>query len=251
MPRLDAEAITALSRHRGALCLPAHVVRDDTIEALLSHVGGLELVGWTVPDDDRGTARREPPGISSELFSRLAEYDGPLRLDGELSDSQLIALETHRGDLAIDELPESETAAESLLRRPGRLFVTTGISPKSIAAARLIASDKLPLGVCTTSRLIGPQAVDIAAALVKREGCLSLPFLRCVSKEALKILESKGDIRLPPLSRIHVLDADGSSCFGDQVVGREFLHANETNQPPPGLPFWHGWDSGPTPFRPN
>jgi hypothetical protein len=249
MPRLDGEVIAALSRHRGSLRLPANVVRDDTIEALLAHVGGLELVGWTVPDDDRPTAKQESRGVSLELFSRLAGYDGPLRLAGELSDAQLLSLETHRGDLALDDLPESEQVVESLLRRSGRLFVTTELSPESAVAARLFASDKLPIGVCTTSRLIGPHAVEIAAALVKRKSSLSMPFLRYVSREALRILESKSDIRLPPLVCIHVVDADGVSCCGDQVVGPEFLHANEANQPPPGLPSWHSWDSQPTPFR--
>jgi hypothetical protein len=249
IPQLDGEVIAALACHRGSLCLPAHVVREDTIEALLAHVGGLELVGWTVSDNDGRSALRKAPPISQELFSRLARYDGPLRLAGDLTDSQLMALEAHLGDLVVDELPKSALVAESLLRRQGRLFVTTGLSPQTVSAAKLIASEKMPLGVCTESRLIGPRAVEIAAVLVQRKGNLSMPLLRCVSKEAFTIIQSKRDVRLPPLGRIHVIEADGSSCFGDCVADKEFLRENESHQPPPDVPFWHSWDSHPTPFR--
>lgn len=248
-PHPDVEVIAALARHRGSLCLPAYLVREDTIEALLSHVGGLELVGWTVPESDSRTALEKAPTISPDLFSRLARYDGPLRLAGDLTDSQLMALEAHVGDLAVDELPKSELVAESLLRRRGRLFVTTGLSPQTASAAKLIASEKMPLGVCTESRLIGPHAVEIAAALVTRQGNLSMPLLRCVSKEAFTIIQSKRDVRLPPLGRIHVIEADGSSFFGDCVADKEFLRENESHQPPPNVPFWHSWGSQPSPFR--
>jgi len=248
-PQPDVEVIAALARHRGSLCLPAYFVREDTIEALLSHVGGLELVGWRVPENDSRTALQKAPTISPDLFSRLARYDGPLRLARDLTDSQLMALEAHVGDLVVDELPKSELVAESLLRKQGRLFVTTGLSPQTASAAKLIASEKMPLGVCTESRLIGPRAVEIAAALVTRKGNLSMPLLRCVSKEAFTIIQSKRDVRLPPRGRIHVIEADGSSCFGDCVADKEFLRANESHQPPPNVPFWHSWGSQPSPFR--
>ncbi len=243
----SSEVVNMLCRHRGTLHMPADWVRPDTIESILAHVGGLSVwapisfnfqLNWFGPSEQ---SKFTWDWMPLDLFEQLATYPGPLQLSGELTDEMVQALAKHRGDLSIG-LPQSELAAEILVNREGRLFLTCVSNTKTVAAATVFASEKNRTPVCTTPHLIGPDAVEIASILVKRKGEFSLPYLKHVRADALRILATKEDIRLPPLDRLYILSDDGRDVPADEVVSAEFLRKNAENQPPPAMPEWHSWD---------
>lgn len=240
-----SDVVNMLCRHRGTLRIPASWVRPDTIDSLLTHIGGLSV--WA-PHVFTFSLFEPPTSTKStwewmplDLFERLATYAGPLRLDGELTDEMAQALTKHRSDLLID-LPQRESVAKSLLSREGRLFLTTYSNRTTVASATIVASEKNRTPVCNTPYLIGSDAVEIASIFVQRKGPLSLPRLQYVKGEALRILATKGDIRLPPLDRLYILSNDGRDVLPGEVVSAEFLRKNAEKQPPPEMPEWHSWD---------
>jgi hypothetical protein len=226
----SGDTIAALSTHRGLLRISSALVRVDTVDHLVRHDGGLEVYGPT------------SPSLPEEVVRRLAGYDGYLRIDVRLSDDSAVALKQHEGDLALGDLPASEAAADALLARSGRLLFPDSAFPRSLAGARLLASDKTITGVVTSECLVGPDAEAIAAVLARRRGLLALPNLRYVSVDAIRALATKGDARLPPLDSLYIVDDDGRDVSPADLVSDHFLKMNAENQPPPKMPKWHSLD---------
>lgn len=239
--------VNMLCRHQGTLRIQASWVRADTIESILAHVGGLSV--WAAYRSSyRVNVRSEPELIDTtwewmplDLFKRLATYPGPLRLSGQLTDEMAEVLAAHCGDLAVDP-PSSEEVAKNLLRCDGRLFLGRHWTTETIASAKVFASEKNRTSVSTSSDLTGADAAEIASILVQRKGPLSLPQLQYVKAEALRILATKEDIRLPPLEGLYILADDGRDVEPVDVVSPEFLKKNAENQPPTPMPEWSSWE---------
>lgn len=240
-----SRVVNMLCRRRGTLRMPASWVRPDTIDSVLAHVGGLS-VSASLHFNFALFGPSEPSRLTwdwmpLDLFERLVKYPGPLRLGGELTDEMAPTLATRRGDLAVCP-PKTEEAANSLLTCEGRLFLGNHWTTETIASAKVFASEKNRTPVSTATYMIGPDSVEIASILVQRKGPLSLPKLRYVKADALRILATKHDIRLPPLDRLYILSEDGKDVAPAEVVSPEFLKKNAENQPPPEMPEWHSWE---------
>lgn len=227
--RASAKAVAALAAHRGRLSIPSTLIRDDTIDSLVAHNGGLHI-SMTNTDHDK---------LSIETVRKLAAVDGWLRIDGNLSTECLQALSAHSGDLALGELPQDKGAVEALLNRGGgRLHLPYRSQVKSIAAATLVASDVVISDINHSSFILGRDAVEIAAELAKRKGPFSMPYLSYVTKDALRALVRKDDIELKPLDDLYVFDEDGCIVSAQDVVPASFREFNRTHQPARSLE-WH------------
>lgn len=223
--RTSAAAVRAIASHRGRLLVPESMVRDDTIDALRTHVGGLH-VNFSMLDAPR-----------VEIVRALADVEGWLRVDAEMSSEGLDAVATHRGDLVLRELPQAEKDVETLLtRKEGKLyFPYRDATVKTVAAARLVASDVVASNVNHTSAILGPDAVAIATALAERRGPFSLPYLKYLTADALRALVRKDDIELAPLDELYVFDNEWCLVAAEDVVPESFEEFNARHQPPRSL----------------
>jgi hypothetical protein len=113
---------------------------------------------------------------------------------------------------------------------------------ETVAAAKLFASEKNRTVACDSFHMISPDSSEIASCLIQRRGVLSLPRLQYIKADALRILATKDDVRLPSLDSLYILDEQGRDVAPADVVSEQFLKKNAENQPPPGMPKWHSWD---------
>ena len=240
-------AVAALFSRCDSIGIPAQWVTTATVDSVLSHRGGLSLLpGFPMSFSSSvvngrivTTARWQ--WMPHDVFERLLMYDGPLHLEGEVTVEMAEKLPLHHHPLALGALPQRE-AAEPLLKCDGPLFFTRDCNVESIEAAKVFASAANRTTVCTSKHLIGPDAARIAAIIVKRGGEISLPRLRYISEEALRILGQKEDVRLPPLEDLYILDEAGRDVAPGDVVSERFAAANSERQPPPQMPSWHSWE---------
>lgn len=215
------EAVSALAAHRGRLYVPSSMVRDDTVDVVRSHIGGL------------GVRTSRSAALSVEVARRLATIDGWLRVDGQVSTECLRELAAHNGDLVLDPLPQHMEDTEVLLgRKNGKLYCGNDSAVKTIAAARLVASDAVATDINHTSSLLGRDAVAIASALATRNGRLSMPHLEYVTADALRTLIQKSDIELKPIDALYVFNSDGCVVPAATVVPDLYREFNERHQPP-------------------
>lgn len=233
--RPAAQAISALARHKGRLAIPPSFVREDTIEAITAHVGGLH-VSYPISTYRPIAGLHERHGLDPvrdvEIARKLAAVKGWLRIDALLSAECLHALAQHKGDLVLGRLPQREDEVDALAGRDGQLYFPYHNCVKSIAAARLMASDAVVSDISETSTLLGPDAVDIATELARKRGPLSLPHLKYITVDALRALVQKVDIELMPLDEMFVFDKDACIVPAADVVPELFLDFNRTHQPP-------------------
>lgn len=222
-------AVAALATHHGRLTIPASMVRDDTIDALVGHVGGLHIRDW----------RNRVPSI--EMSRRLAATAGWLRIDATMPADRLGALATHRGDLVLAALPQREEEVNALLLRDDKLYFPDGSHVKSIAAARLMATSVVASDTTDTTHILGDAAVAIATELAKKRGPLSLPYLQYITEDALRALVQKTDVELPPLDRLYVFDEEWCIVPAEGVVPESFREFNRTHQPPKSLDTHRRW----------
>lgn len=249
--RPSTDAVAALCAHSGSLDLPGQWIRPDTIDGVVSHVGGLTVhipgsftLSGTLSITEGVNAKSEETWewMRGDLLARLAAYSGPLHIEGEMTDDVVKALASHSSDLAIDRLPRGKAGLDMLLRRKGRIFLTKSVDIDSVDAAEFFASPSNQTAVCTSSHLIGPTAKEIATILIKRQGSISFPYLKYIKADALQVLASKADVRLLPLRSVFILSDHGLDVEPKQVVSESFLKSNADNQPPQKIPMWHSWD---------
>lgn len=235
-PEAHADAIVALCRQVGPLHIPSSYIRPDTIDSVIAHKGGLCVV---CADQMR---RGQSEWIPAPEFSKLAHYDGGLLLDGPLTTQMADMLAERDGNLVLCDLPQLEPLVKPLLRRQGTIAFFRSSRVESVAAATLFVSDRNLTSTCSSFSLLGPAASDIVTILVRRKGELSLPFLRYITADALRILAAKSDTRLPPLDNLYIVDDAGRDVPPEDVVSNQFLKENAEGQPPPRLPQWHRWN---------
>ena len=192
---LPPDAARELARHEGWLSLNGLTsLSNETAEALAQHKGQLYLDGLTRLSDEQARA--------------LAGHNGELALNGltSLSDEVAGALAQHKGGrLSLKGLTElSPSAARALTQRKGGgasqlcLDGLTTLSPE-------VAGTLAPLpGFAWNSQLPKIRTVsdEVAKALAKREGGLSMEGLTELSGEAATVLGPKLNGRLPALKSL-------------------------------------------------
>ena len=240
-------AVAALFSRRASIGIPAQWLTMNTVDSVLSHRDGLSIFPGFPTSFSSGvangrivtTARWQ--WMPHDVFERLLKYDGPLHFKGEVTVGMTEKLRLHHHPLALGTLPQCE-AAEPLLKCDGPLFFTRDCNVESIEAAKVFASAANRTTVCTSKHLIGPDSARIAAIIVERRGEISLPRLRYISDEALRILGQKEDVRLPPLEDLYILDEAGRDVAPCDAVSERFATVNAERQPPPDMPRWRGWE---------
>jgi mono/diheme cytochrome c family protein len=175
--------------------------------------------------------------LSKETAEALAQHKGPIHLNGltKLSDESAVALSRHFGELSLNGLSSlSEEAANALAKHTGgRLYLksVTSLSTEGIKAfaqrkgggpshqSRLDGLTSLtPEGAAALAgshphnwdgRLPAMKTIpeDVALALAKRQGMLSLEGLETISDEAAKALQGKLDGKLPKLTSLTLTSA--------------------------------------------
>lgn len=175
--------------------------------------------------------------ISDEAAAGLGQHKGVLHLNGlaRVTDGTAAALAANRGELALNGLTAiSDESARALAKHSGGRLILNGLTTLSAEAARAFAARK---GGGPTSQTVldglttlSPEAaaalagahghnwrgelpvfktisVDVAQALAKREGGLSMPGLTTLSDDSAKALGGKLGGNLPRLTSLTVESA--------------------------------------------
>jgi len=183
---LDPETARGIARFEGSLCIDG--ITDLSPDAATELAKSRQ--SWMIL---RGLATLNP-----EVARALSGFSGGwLCLDGLISLDPRAAreLEGYDGTLSLTGLTSlSADAARSLSAVPG----WNGVLPGIVA-------------------LEAPDSTEVAEALVKRKGKLSLKRLRKVSPKTLAILQSKKDVLLPPRRYLTFIPEPGNS--GGNPVG--------------------------------
>jgi hypothetical protein len=94
--------------------------------------------------------------------------------------------------------------------------------PVTLADARLVAAYAARLGkTCVLPGITGfetPAAVEVAKTLAASSGSLSIPNLKLVSPKTLTALIANGNIELPPLEAIELIQEPDGSFTDDFVI---------------------------------
>lgn len=175
--------------------------------------------------------------ISDEVAAALGQHKGALHLNGlaKISDGAAKSLAGHRGELSLNGLTTlSDEAARALAKHTGGRLMLKGLATLSGEAAKAFAGRKgggpTYQTVLDGLTSLSPEAaaalaeshghnwrgdlpgfktvpVDVAQALAKRQGGVSLPGLTTLSDEAAKALGGKLGGNLPRLTSLTVESA--------------------------------------------
>jgi hypothetical protein len=175
--------------------------------------------------------------LSDRAVRTLAGFRGSnLYLNApRLSDEAVRALAAFKGDrLSLAGFEEPPAALAELL--PDFACKTVSLHPweyvlgrsrpVTTADARLVAAYAARLGkTCVLPGITGFEtrdAVEIAKTLAASTGSLSIPNLKLVSPRTLTALIAKGNIELPPIDFIELIQEPDGSFTDDFVVPKEF-----------------------------
>lgn len=198
---LSPEAAKELAKHDGWLSLNGlKTVSPAAAEALALHRGQLHLDGLT--------------SLSPEAAKALARHNGELSLNGltEVSDEVGVALAKHTGGrLSLKGVKSLSTeVGKALAQRKGggptHKVCLDGVETLTVGAAAVLAETH---GHNWDGRLPSMKTVpvDVARALAKRQGGLSLEGLTSLSDESAKALGGKLGGNLPHLTSLTVESA--------------------------------------------
>ncbi len=198
---LSPEAAKELARHEGWLSLNGlKSLSNETAEALAQQKGQLHLDGLT--------------SLSPEVARALARHNGELSLNGltSLSDEAGVALAKHTGGrLYLKGVKSLSTeVGKALAQRkgggPSNQVRLDGLESLSVEAAAALAELN---GHNWDGRLPALKTIpeDVARALAKRQGGLSLEGLTSLSDEAAKALQGRLNGNLPRLTSLTVESA--------------------------------------------
>ncbi|MCE9534263.1 MAG: DUF1592 domain-containing protein, partial [Planctomycetes bacterium] len=190
---------------------------------LAKHEGWLSLNGLTE--------------ISNEAAAALGQHKGCLHLNGltNVSDEASKSIAGHRGELSLNGLTSiSDEAAKALAKHSGGRLMLKGLATLTGEAGKAFAQRKGggPMNQITLDGLTSmtPEAaaalaethghnwrgelpafksisVEVAQALAKRQGGLSMPELTTLSDDAAKALQGKLGGNLPRLTSLTVESA--------------------------------------------
>ncbi len=198
---LSPEVARELARHEGWLSLNGiKSLSNGSAEALAQHKGQLHLDGLTA--------------LSPEDAKALARHNGELSLNGltTISDEVGVALAKHTGGrLYLNGVKSLSTeVGKALAQRKGggptHAVCLYGVETLTVEAATALAESH---GHNWDGRLPAMKTIpeDVARALAKRGGGLSLEGLTSLSDESAKALQSKLDGNLPRLTSLTVVSA--------------------------------------------
>jgi hypothetical protein len=156
-----------------------------------------------------------------------------------LSDESVRALATFKGDdlyLSLSGLEETPAELARLLPEFACKKLTLSLfpweynlgstQPVTPADARLVAAYAARLGkTCELFGITGfetPDAVEIANTLAASTGSLSIPNLKRVSPKSLTALIEKGNIELPPIESIELIQEPDGGPTDDFVIPDDF-----------------------------
>ena len=172
--------------------------------------------------------------ISDEAAAALAQHKGALHLDGltKISDDAAKSLAGHRGELSLNGLTAiSDESARALARHTGGRLMLKGLTTLSGEAGKAFAGRKgggptyqtvldgltsmTPEAAAALAETNGHNwrsdlpafktiPVEVAQALAKRQGGLSMPGLTTLSDDAAKALGGKLGGSLPRLTSLTV-----------------------------------------------
>jgi hypothetical protein len=201
LPILSSDAARELARYEGWLSLNGLTsLSNEVAEALGQHKGFLHLDGLTK--------------MSDEAAKALARHNGELSLNGltSLSDEAARALGKHTGGrLYLKGVKSLSTeAGKALAQRKGggpsnKVFLD-GVESLTAQAAEAFAESH---GHSWDGRLPAMKTIpeDVAKALAKRQGGLSLEGLTSLSDESAKAVGGKLGGNLPRLTSLTVESA--------------------------------------------
>ena len=198
---LTADSARELARHEGWLSLNGlRTLSPEAATALATHKGYLHLDGLSALADD--------------VAGTLARRVGELSLNGlaSISNEAARALAQHRGGrLSLKGLTTLSTeAVKALAQRKGGgpTFVIRldGLSSLTAEAAAVLA-EVHPHNWQGNLPAFKTIPVEVAQALAKRQGGISLPGLTTISDDAAKVLGLKLGGNLPQLTSLTVESA--------------------------------------------
>ena len=179
------------------------------------------------------------PGVplSDRAVQALAGFRGSslYLIVPRLSDESVRALATFKGDnlslAGLEEPPAElarllpEFACKKLSLHPWEYYLGSR-QPVTTADARLVAAYAGRLGkTCVLPGITGfetPAAVEIANTLAASTGLLSIPNLKRVSPRSLTALIEKGNIELPPIESIELIQEPEGGPTDDFVIPDNF-----------------------------
>jgi hypothetical protein len=206
-------------------------ISDEAAAALAGFEGkGLTITG--VPLSDRAVQALAGfrgaslylivPRLSDESVRALAAFKG--------ESLSLAGLEQPPAELA-GLLPEF--ACKNLSLHPWEFYLG-GRQPVTPADARLVAAYAGRLGkTCVLPKITGfetPDAVEVAEILAAAPGSLSIPNLKRVSPRTLTALIEKGNIELPPIEFIELIQEPDGSPTDDFMVPKGFQLRQKARQ---------------------
>lgn len=227
-PRLSLKGLKTLSVETAAELAKAKAW-DGELRSLrsLSDEAAAALAGF----EGQGLAIFVP--LSDRAVRALAGFRGSslyLRVS-RLSDEAVRALAGFKGDnLSLAGLREPtaeltrllpEFACKKLSLHPWEWNLGRS-DPVTLADARLVAAYAARLGkTCVLPGITGfetPAAVEVAKTLAASSGSLSIPNLKLVSPKTLTALIANGNIELPPLEAIELIEEPDGSFTDDFVI---------------------------------
>ena len=222
---LDADTAKRLAEFKGDyLTLSALTTLDaDTAKALAEFKGDyLTLKGLTTLD--AATAKT------------LAEFNGILELNGvtALDAATAEALAGFKGRtpwlnvLAAVDL--GDTGFVQLPRQRVRLYLY-GLTTLDAATAKVLAESKVWDGqLPNITAFESPDSVEIATALAKRKGPLSLPNLAKISPKTLTALIEKEDVEIPLIETLELIQEPDGSPTDDFMIPKGFQSRQKARQ---------------------
>ncbi|MEX0688941.1 MAG: hypothetical protein WD072_09775 [Pirellulales bacterium] len=175
--------------------------------------------------------------LSDRAVQALAGFRGSslYLIVPQLSDESVRALAAFKGDsLSLAGLVEPpaelarllpEFACKKLSLHPWEYYLGSR-QPVTTADARLVAAYAGRLGkTCVLPGITGfetPDAVEIANTLAASTGSLSIPNLKRVSPKSLTALIEKGNIELPPIEFIELIQEPDGGPTDDFVIPDNF-----------------------------
>jgi hypothetical protein len=177
---------------------------------------------WVVIDPSTTYMRRSLPlnglnSLDAETATALAAYpEGPLLLDGlttlDAATAKTLA-QLKNEALSLNGLTTLDAAtAKTLAEFKCETLSLNGLTTLDAATAKTLAAlDTWNGNLSSIVAIESPDSVEIAAALAKRKGPLSLPNLKKISPKTLTALIEKEDVVIPLIERLELIqEPDGS-----------------------------------------
>jgi len=250
LTEIDAETAAALATYagpklslRGLKTLSAgaaeQLAKAKAWDGRLSSLRGLSDEAATALAGFEGKGLEILPSVpfSDRAVQALAGFRGAslYLIVPRLSDESVRALAAFKGDslslAGLEEPPAElarllpEFACQKLSLHPWEYFLG-GRQPVTPADARLVAAYAGRLRkTCVLPGIEGfetPDAVEIATMLAASPGSLSIPNLKRVSPKTLTALIEKGNIELPPVESLQLIEEPDGSFTDDFVIPENF-----------------------------